>query len=54
MCDLVLLLLLLLLLLQMLHIGRNVASDPSKVVQSAHFVQQEVSSSSTSISTSVK
>ncbi|WIA32443.1 hypothetical protein OEZ86_003265 [Tetradesmus obliquus] len=27
---------------QMLHIGRNVASDPSKVVQSAHFVQQEL------------
>ncbi|KAF6261335.1 alpha-ketoacid dehydrogenase kinase [Scenedesmus sp. NREL 46B-D3] len=27
---------------QMLYIGRNVASDPSKILQSAHFVQQEL------------
>ena len=28
---------------QMLHIGRNVLSDPGKVIQSARFVQEEVS-----------
>jgi len=33
---------LLLVRLQMLHIGRNVSSDPSKVIHSAHFVLEEV------------
>jgi hypothetical protein len=28
--------------LQMLTIGRNVLSDPSKIIQSARFVQEEV------------
>jgi hypothetical protein len=27
---------------QMLHIGRNVLSDPTKIIQSARFVQEEV------------
>eukprot|EP00879_Flechtneria_rotunda_P031167 GHRR01034023.1.p1 GENE.GHRR01034023.1~~GHRR01034023.1.p1 ORF type:complete len:109 (+),score=16.39 GHRR01034023.1:875-1201(+) len=27
---------------QMLHIGRNVMSDPAKVIQSARFVQEEL------------
>lgn len=27
---------------QMLHMGKNVLSDPSKIVRSAQFVQEEV------------
>lgn len=27
---------------QMLNIGRNVISDPTKIIQSAHFVHQEL------------
>jgi hypothetical protein len=27
----------------MLHIGRNVSSDPTKIILSAHFVLEEVS-----------